>query len=310
MTQPRYYRRIITVQATDSPNVRRELARQRGDPPETWPPEIPGVLSYEEYQQRLQTWDEPRKCIGLEARFWEGADSLLYPPDWLDHAEALAARLRGEPRHARAIGIDPGEGVANTSMTAVDDLGIVELRSTLTPDTSVIVGETIAFLQRHGVPPERVGLDRGGGGKQIADMIRRRGYPVRTVAFGESVAPEPKSGMTTVKERLEARELRATFLNRRAQMYWLLRELLDPSGERGGFAIPAEYMELRRQLAQMPLMRDGEGRLMLPPKQKREGSNQKSLTEILGCSPDEADSLVVACYMMVGKSRRPVAGAV
>jgi hypothetical protein len=95
-------------------------------------------------------------------------------------------------------------------------------------------------------------------------------------------------------------------------MYGDLRNLLDPSRPQG-FALPAEYAELRRQLAPIPLTYDGEGRLELLPKNRRHGeepTRRKTLTELIGCSPDEADALVLAVHAMLHQSRRVTAGAV
>ena len=82
-------------------------------------------------------------------------------------------------------------------------------------------------------------------------------------------------------------------------MYGLLRRVLDPT-ERG-FGLPAKYVELRRQLGPIPLDYDGEGRMMMMKKRKPANSTSKerTLIELLGCSPDEADSLVVAIYSMM-----------
>ena len=98
-------------------------------------------------------------------------------------------------------------------------------------------------------------------------------------------------------------ETRYAYKNRRAEMYGELRVLLDPS--RGtGFGLPSEYAELHRQLAPLPLLYDPEGRLYLPPKDKRSStSTELTIKEILGCSPDEADSLVLAVYGMVSKAQ-------
>ena len=85
-------------------------------------------------------------------------------------------------------------------------------------------------------------------------------------------------------------------------MFGLLRERLDPDNNTP-FAIPEDLRELRRQLAPIPLMYDGEGRLLLPPKNKADkNSNVQTLYDIIGNSPDEADSLVLAYFAMVRKS--------
>jgi hypothetical protein len=294
----RHYRKVIRIRAEDSPNVRegREV--------------VPGVLTLDEYQKRRATWDNVRQCIGLDAQFYEGTENLLYPPEWLNRAESLAGLLRGRPRVALAVGIDVGEGVANTSWSAVDRLGLIELLSKKTLDTNVIVGETIAFGRKHGAPPECWVMDRGGGGKQHADRLRAQGYKVRTVAFGESLVPDPKRTQTPFRERLDDREERYNFRNRRAQMAFDLRELLDPAANPAGWAIPAEYAELRRQMSPLPLLYDDEGRFRMLAKNKRtENSTEKTMVELLGASPDEFDSVCLACHGMLHAQARPRVGA-
>lgn len=310
-----YYRRIIKIKAENSPNVRLGVAQQKAGKSVTDEELVPGVLTYSEYQRRRMLWDEVRQCIGLDAEFYEGADFLMYPPAWLDDAERRAADIDGLDRWAKTIGVDPGEGEANTCWTVCDEKGLISLTSKRTPDTAQIINETISLIKQWGVPPECVFFDRGGGGKQCADQLRERGYDVQTVAFGESVRQEMVDGYVPLDERLDMSETRYAYKNRRAQMYGLLRERLDPSLTEELFAIPAQYNELRRQLSLIPLRWDQEGRLMLPPKSKpnKKGTdldnipglskgNKETLIGIIGNSPDEADSLVLAVYGLTQKT--------
>lgn len=307
----RFYRKVIRIRAEDSPNVRLGLLQQQQGQTPTGEMVLPGVLPWHDYQKRRITWDKIRQCIGLDAEFYEGSEVLLFPPDWLNRAERIADQLRGRLRKARGIGIDPAEGGDRTAMAAVDEWGLIELVSRKTPDTSVITGEALAFMRRHDVPPDRVVFDRGGGGKEHADRLRAQGYPVRTVAFGETASLDPKYGKRQMKERWEVKEDRTAYKNRRAEMYGALREMLDPAHERG-FGLPAEYAELRRQLSPIPLTYDPEGKLEILPKQRRPDATEKTrptLTDLLGCSPDEADALVLAIYAMQHKGLRTMAGA-
>lgn len=304
----RCYRKVIKIKAEDSPNVRAGLLYRRYGREPLGDVLLPGVLPWDDYVKRRDTWDPIRQCIGLDAEFWEGAEVLLYPPQWLNRAEELHRTLVGLPRRGKAVGVDPGEGVSHTVWTVVDELGIIEQTSIVTPDTSVIVGHTKAIATVWGVPPEGVVFDRGGGGKQVADLMRSQGWNVRTVAFGESPSPEMHRGMTLFGEKKERHELTKTYKTRRAEMYGILREKLDPSLNPAGFALPPQYAELRRQLALLPLLYDGEGCLYLPPKNGKPGQTTTSLSAILGRSPDEADSLVLAVYGMSRKAYRPKAG--
>ena len=220
----------------------------------------------------------------------------------------LIERLK-KVRVGKGIGVDPAEGGDNTSMTAVDEEGVLELKTKKTPDTDIICGEIVAFMAKWQVPANRVCIDRGGGGKQIADRLRKMlvgslfGSRIRTVAFGEGVTMEPHRGTTTLEQRIDVAEERYTFANRRAQMYGEVSMLPN-------FALPRSYPQFRSQLAPIPKTYDGEGRLTLLSKgKKRPGSKEPTLTELIGHSPDEADSLVLAVHAMLHKDPRKVAGA-
>lgn len=315
----RYYRRIIRIRGEDSPNVRLALAEKASGRTPSNTILVPGVLPWADYEKRRATWDKVRQSIGLDAEFWEGAEVLMYPPDWLNRAERLADQLRGQPRKATALGCDPGEGGDNTCWAVIDDLGLIDLLAQQTPDTTVITSTTIALMQKYNIPAHKVCFDAGGGGHQAVDRLRLQGYRVNSVAFGEAVTPPPKrGGIVKLDDKIEQKEEKYTYVNRRAEMYGTLMIMLDPS-EMGnktdsgainqGFAIPAKYTELRRQLSIMPKIYDAEGRLkMLPKNKKSQNSNEKTLREILGCSPDEADAIVVALHANKAKKAQVVAG--
>lgn len=329
-----YYRKVIKIRAEDSPNVRLGLAQIKQGKEPTGEVLIPGVLPYNDYAKRRALWDKIRQCVSLDAEFWEGAETLLFPPDWLNRAERAWLTLRGRKRKAKSIGIDTAEGGDNTSMYAIDELGVVDRQSKKTPDTECVARDAIAFWQRLGVDPSMVFFDRGGGGKWVADRLRAKGHNVQTIGFGSPPTQLPKTGKLNLSESEDERESRYTFSSKRVEMYYDLSELLDPSRQYGlgpyksvgtggnakyssgsseqyyGFALPPDP-ELRRQLAPIPRLYDEEGRVWLPPKRRKTGDRgkaakagsvyQKSLEEIIGRSPDDADALVLAIHGLVGK---------
>jgi hypothetical protein len=313
----RYYRKIIKITARDSPNVRLALEEQRRGLEPSGKIIVPGVLPWDEYVKRLETWDEVRRSIGLDAEFYEGAELLLFPPAWLNRANRVAEmlELNETVRRAAAIGIDPAEGGDKTAMVAVDSYGVIEIVSKKTPDTSIIRHEALAFMRKHDVPPDKVVFDQGGGGKQHADYLREMGFNVRTVAFGASIVRAASNRRAyLVAEEEDLREEKYIYKNRRAEMYGILSSLLDPSlfAEQGrvGFGIPEKYRILRSELAPIPKKYDREGRLDLPPKRKKDAKdNVKTLEEIIGHSPDEADALALAVYGMMSLKKRIVVGA-
>lgn len=305
-----YLRKVIRLRAEDSPNVKVALDEIAAGLAPSGRLVVPGVLPYEDYAHWRKTWDPAKQSAGLDASWYKGSEVLMFPPTWIDLSARAADALRGKKRTAAAMGIDPGEGGAETVWVVADGLGIIEMVAYPTPDTDVIPGVTLALIRKYGLDPANVLFDRGGGGKEHADRLRAMGYDVRTVAFGESLVPEPTTGTKGANLRLDEREERYTYKNRRAEMYDVLSQLLDPK-RRGGevFAIPAEYRELRRQLAPIPKTYDGEGRLYLLPKNKpSRDSKVKTLTELIGCSPDQADALVLAAYGVVSPAEEFVAG--
>lgn len=307
---PRYWRKIIQITAEDSPNVQMGLYADRmGLQLDEYPEVIKNVLSYLEYKKRRAIWNPIRQCIGLDATFYEGKEVKMFPSLWLNRAVALARRQVGQRRMAKAIGCDPGEGVEDSSWSVVDELGLIELFSKKTDDTSEIPGITLALMRKYGVPPHYVCFDRGGGGKQHADRLRLQGFKVRTVAFGEPMLAPIKYGDMLVKERIENIEEKYAYFNRRAEMFGTLRMLLDPINK--GFTIPPQYVRLRQELMAIPLTYDEEGRIYLLPKNKRDpNSKKKTLIELIGHSPNDADSLVVAVYAMIHKPALASAGGI
>lgn len=292
-------RKVIKITAEDSPNVKAGRVI------------FPGVLTKEEYETRRKTWDVVRQSIGLDAEFYEGAELLMYPPTWLNEAERRWVHLKssGVVRYARAMGVDPAEGGDSTSISVVDGKGLIELKSLKTPNTAVIKGVVADTIRRYGVNPTRVVFDTGGGGKQIADQMREDGFPVRAVSFGSSPRIDIKRGLVSIEARKDVIEDKGAYVLLRDQMYYEFRELLDPQGGDAAFALPPSELELRRQLALIPLTYDKQGRIKLIPKHSS-NSDEDTLVKRLGRSPDEADSLVLAVHGLLHKSHEVKAGAV
>jgi hypothetical protein len=133
--------------------------------------------------------------------------------------------------------------------------------------------------------------------------LRSQGYPVRTVSFGEPLLLPIMYRDTQVKDRLANREERYSYVNRRAEMYGAVRILIDPINK--GFALPGRYTKLFQELKPIPLSYDAEGRLFLLPKRNKDpNSKLPTLIDLIGWSPNDADSLAVAVYAMNNKPIR------
>lgn len=311
-----YIRKIIHISADMSPNVILGKKQESLGIRPTHDILIPGLKTYEDYNRHLALWDEMKRCICLDGKFYEGREVKLFPTPWLDRAEEIAASLKPD-RTGKAMGIDAAEGGDNSVWIVGDDLGILYMEAHKTNDTNDVPGITIAIGRRYGVPADRWIFDRGGGGKQHADRLRALGYQCSSIGFGEAVT-DPQAWKRTAdyipkKEVREAMEERYIYKNRRAEMYGTLRLALDPSVLEKGFGIPANILRrkrtdggpsLREQLEILPLLYDPEGRMYLPPKQKK-NTDDKTVTikdMLSGYSPDEADALVLMCYGLTFKN--------
>lgn len=312
--EPGYHRKVIHITADESPNVRYAKAEIAAGKRPSGRVILPGVKPWSRYARDRKQLDAAEQAVILDAKFYKGKAIRLFPAAWLENAARLAENLRNAPRRARTMGVDPAEGGDKSAWCVCDDFGVLDLVSMQTPDTDDIYHTTIEFIRRWQLDPEMVFFDRGGGGKQHADRLRKAGFEVRTVAFGEGVVPGPKRGMTPFSRRLEENEVRYEYRLRRDQLYGELSVSLDPQGPRGGFAIPAEFHEIHTQLAPIPKTWDSGGRLQLPPKTRRPGERvnemKPTLVELIGHSPDEADALALAHYGLIEDRYRPEAGAV
>jgi hypothetical protein len=303
-----YHRRVIRIRAEDSPNVRLGLAQERRGKMPTNEMLVQGVKPYNRYLQERESWDEHQLCVSHGGDFYEGSEIKLYPAEHRKLAHEVARELvrrHGPKRRGKTLGIDPGEGSANTTWTVADDLGLIKQIQRKTKDTSKIIDITVDIAREFGVKADNILFDRGGGGKQLADVMRSLGYPVRTVGFGEAVTPDKRRGLTPLETRKLQDEERFSYVNRRAEMYGLLSRAIDP-GEGAVYGIPEEMSDLVDQLKVIPKLYEN-GKLWLPPKHKTnktENSNMKTMTELVGHSPDEADSAVLAYYGIIHKSTR------
>lgn len=311
-----YERRIIRIRAEDSPNVRYAQAQlqagMKEDNPKFAPIIIPGLRDYETYRAKRDELDPIAQGAELDAIWYKGSELLLFPPQWIAHSATLAHALSGshKNRKAKAAGFDCAEGGDDFCMCAGDEFGALEIVSFKTPDTSVIPGHIIAFGKKHNINPQNWIFDRGGGGKEWSDLLRSKGYMCRTIGFGESPsAKPPKIGEKSIKDRVDQFEEKSVYKNRRAEMYGDASIACNPQREKGGYGIPAteEFKELRRQLAAIPKLYNEDGVLYMLPKDKRKkDSKEKTLKEILGCSPDEADAFVM---MLFGIQHRVTSGS-
>jgi hypothetical protein len=288
----RLLRKVFHISARDVPNVelgRRSAEEGRADKP---PVVIPGLLTYDEYVRRQADWDEERRTTRLDGQFYEGKGNFLFPASLLDAAMDRRRwnELGRNTRRAEAMGVDVASGGRDrTCWTIIDQSGVIEQLVANVENSMEIVGRTIEIMRRYDLLGHFVAIDAGGGGKQIADRLREQGHWVQSVWFGE--APQDK----------------LAYVNRRAELYGTLAQWLNGNDEDGPFALPPDANELRAELAILPRRPDSEGRLRLPSKERGQSgqSTEKTIRQLLGRSPDRADSLVLAVLVLAQRLMYP-----
>lgn len=310
---PGLFRKVIRIRAEDSVNYKLAAREVELGKEPSHRILIPGLVDYQTVMKRRALWDPVRQCIGLDGKFYEGAETLLFPPDRLDLCENYAETL-GDNRKPKTMGVDPAEGGDSSVWSLVDESGIIEIISQKTPDTSQIVDITASLILQHNLNPRDVYFDAGGGGKQIADQLRRKGFKVNTIAFGSTATPEKRTGRASLNQRIRETETTQVFKNKRAEMYGILSLRISDLWDGELFGIPGPdrgpgFKKLREQLSPIPRLYDGEGKMYLPSKTKKDPkSNEVTLTDLIGYSPDEADATALACYGLLHQKWRPKVG--
>jgi len=227
------------------------------------------------YKATLQSLPEPLRSQMLRGDFNAGVTDpvwQLIPTDWVK-----AAQARWKDRDAKglmtSIGFDPSRGGQDKSSAArrhgqwFDK--IVTAPGVVTKDGPSAAG-FIAPLIRDGAV---VCIDSIGIGSSALDFIKGLGLHVHPVVGSEGSALMDKSGQMK-------------FRNKRAEMYWLLREALDPTNP-DPIALPPDQELLGDLTApRYKVVTMGKGAAI-------QINDKDDIRRMLGRSPDKGDSVAM-----------------
>jgi len=227
------------------------------------------------YKATLQSLPEPLRSQMLRGDFNAGVTDpvwQLIPTDWVK-----AAQARWKDRDAKglmtSIGFDPSRGGQDKSSAArrhgqwFDK--IVTAPGVVTKDGPSAAG-FIAPLIRDG---SVVCIDSIGIGSSALDFIKGLGLHVHPVVGSEGSALMDKSGQMK-------------FRNKRAEMYWLLREALDPTNP-DPIALPPDQELLGDLTApRYKVVTMGKGAAI-------QINDKDDIRRVLGRSPDKGDSVAM-----------------
>lgn len=232
-------------------------------------------LSSTGYKATLQSLPEPLRSQMLKGDFSAGsADPAwqLIPTEWVKAAQARWVK-RSDKGEMTALGLDPARGGMDKTTVArrhgnwFDDL--ISVPGAVTKDGPTTAG-LVAPLIRNGAP---VCVDSIGIGSSALDFLNGLGLLVYPVVGSESSPLMDKAG-----------QLR--FRNKRAEMYWLMREALDPNAA-VLIALPPDQ-ELLSDLCAVRYKVVTMGRnAAIQIRSKDE------IREVLGRSPDKGDAVAM-----------------
>lgn len=227
------------------------------------------------YKATLQSLPEPLRSKMLSGDFNAGSADPAWqviPTEWVK-----AAQARWKPRETKgemtAIGLDPARGGIDKTSAAprygqwFDQL--VTAPGSVTKDGPTTAG-FIVPLVRNGAC---VCIDSIGIGSSALDFINGLGLNVYAVNGSESSSVSTKAG-----------NLR--FRNRRAEMYWLLREALDPTNP-NPITLPPDT-ELLADLTAVRYKIVTMGKVAAIQMRSKD-----EIREALGRSPDKGDAVAM-----------------
>ncbi|GAB2531253.1 terminase [Simplicispira piscis] len=243
-------------------------------------------LSSTGYKATLQSLPEPLRSQMLRGDFNAGVTDpvwQLIPTEWVK-----AAQARWKDRDAKglmtAIGFDPSRGGQDKSSAArrhgqwFDK--IVTAPGVVTKDGPTAAG-FIAPLIRDGAV---VCIDSIGIGSSALDFVKGLGLHVHSVVGSEGSALMDKSGQMK-------------FRNKRAEMYWLLREALDPTNP-DPIALPPDQELLGDLTApRYKVVTMGKGAAI-------QISSKDDIRLVLGRSPDKGDSVAMTFAADIPRPQR------
>jgi len=224
------------------------------------------------YMAQLQSLPEPLRSQMLKGDFAAGMEDdpwQVIPTAWVEAAMGRWKARTPKPR-MDSMGVDVARGGKDQTVIACrhgnwyDELLVYP--GTETPDGPRVAGLVIAAM-RDRAP---VHIDVIGVGASPYDFLRQAGQQVTGVNVAEKATESDKSG-------------RLGFSNQRAQLWWKLREDLDPANDTG-IALPSD----QRLLADLCAPRwHLQGRTIYV-------ESREEIIDRIGRSPDYASALMLA----------------
>lgn len=258
--------KTFSISCLDHPNV---LAEKAGAPRP-----YPEAVSFKWCEEIRRSWGD--NSVYYRARvlgqFSDEGSGVIIPYTFLARCAGLED-IEGKVPFEIHAGLDVARfGDDQNVLTIFADRRLVWLETWEGLDLIKTAGRTRHIAGEWGISANHVHVDSVGIGAGVVDRLAEERFTVDAVNFGEAPAGEWEELTGEV-----------VFKNRRAELYWVLRLLLQTKQ----VIIPEEYAEAWAQLSAALYFFDPTDRLQVEPKDE--------IKKRLGRSPDHADACVLAC---------------
>ncbi len=230
-------------------------------------------LSGTNYMATLQALPEPLRSQLLHGDFAAGMEDdpwQVVPTAWVEAAQARWVKPAKLPRMV-ALGVDVARGGKDWTVIARRHVGhwydeMAAHAGASTPDGPAVAGLTMAAMRNRC----SIYLDVIGVGSAPYDFLRQADLPVHGINVAERATRTDRSG-------------RLTFRNLRSQLWWNLRELLDPANN-VGMCLPPDPQLLADLTA--PRWNLSSSTVAV--------ESRDDIVKRIGRSPDRASALILA----------------
>ncbi|HOL44470.1 MAG TPA: hypothetical protein PK659_09480 [Methanothrix sp.] len=174
---------------------------------------VPGLVTPEWVAERLERWgeDSPLWISRVQGDFPEEGDDTVIPLAWVEKSMQRWKESQPAPAAPAVVGMDVARFGSDRSCIAVRRGRRIErLQVYAKRDLMELAGLVVDAMRREGA--QRAFIDEVGMGSGVVDRLREQGlgHAVRGINTGER-ARDPER-----------------FANLRAELWWNLRELLNP----------------------------------------------------------------------------------
>ena len=232
--------------------------------------------------QRLE-WgeDSPAFKSRVLGEFPEESDSRLIPLAWIHAAQERANDSPSgntSPGGPLRMGVDVARyGADQTAIVIRDDISLRALHTYSGRSTMETAGLVLKHAADNAISPGNIAVDDSGLGGGVTDRLHEQGSHV--LAVNAASSPDSRN-----------------FANRRAELYWRLREALNPA-QALPIAIPKCHLRLAGELSHLTYSFNSRGRILL--------ASKDALRSYLGHSPDAADALALTFASDASTERPP-----